>query len=227
MLLRLQRYILMVIFKPGKELYLADTLSRAYLTTQNYKGQDMDIDEDSVRMIHTIHDSLSVSKEVKEKLITETKDDATLQSLECMMLSGWPQTRRAVEKYLQDLWNIRDDLFSANGLVLFGSRILIPKSLRKEMLTKVHGGHFGIEKCKSRVRQIIYWPNMSKDIEEAVSQCSTCSKFQRQQSHEPLHQHEIPELPWQVLASNIFQLKGKLYLIMVDYYSKYPEVNQI
>ena len=227
MLLRLQRYTLKVIFKPGKEMYLADTLSRAYITTQGYLGQDVDIDEDPVRMIHTIYDSLSVSEEIKQTLITETKNDATLQLLERVIHAGWPKTRRAVDKDLQDFWNIRDELFSANGLVFFGSRILVPESLRKEMLLKVHGGHFGIEKCKSRARQLIYWPNINKDIEETVSRCATCNKFQRRQSHEPLHQHEVPELPWQVLASDTFQWKGKLYMIAVDYYSKYPEVYPI
>ena len=47
---------------------------------------------------------------------------------------------------LQDFWNIRDELFGANGLVFFGSRVLISESFRKNMLVKVHGGQFGVEK---------------------------------------------------------------------------------
>ena len=126
MLLRLQRYILKVSFKPGKEMYLADTLSRAYITTQNYKGQDLDIDEDSVKMIHTILNSLSVSEEVKHTPINETKNDLGMQALRTILHEGWPNSRKALSSDLQAWWSIRDELFSLDGLVFFGNRILIP-----------------------------------------------------------------------------------------------------
>ena len=35
---------------------------------------------------------------------------------------------------------------------------------------------------------------------------------------------EIPELPWQIVGSDVLQWAGKDYLLVVDYYSKYPEI---
>lgn len=52
-------------------------------------------------------------------------------------------------------------------------RIVIPVTLRKEMLTKIHTGHRGIEKCRNRAKQVMYWPGIYAQMEEMVNSCST------------------------------------------------------
>lgn len=44
------------------------------------------------------------------------------------------------------------------------------------MLCKIHEGHLGMDKSKSRARQIFYWRNISKDIEHVIAKCSVCEK---------------------------------------------------
>lgn len=39
--------------------------------------------------------------------------------------------------------------------------------------------------------------------------------------------HDIPELPWLQLGADIFEIQGQSYLLIVDYFSKYPEVLNI
>ena len=60
---------------------------------------------------------------------------------------------------------------------------------------------------------------MSKTIE----QCSVCTKTATLR-REPLISSPIPEYPWQVLGSDLFELNGSTYLLVADYLSRYPEL---
>ena len=66
-----------------------------------------------------------------------------------------------------------------DGLVFKGKRIVIPSALRGEIMKRIHMGHMGIVKCKSRAKEVIFWPNMHGQIEDMVSSCLTCSEFHR------------------------------------------------
>ena len=63
------------------------------------------------------------------------------------------------------------------------------------MLQKVHEGHFGVESCLRRAREVFYWPLMSSEIKDYVSNCSVCNAVQPSQAREPLIVHEIPKRP--------------------------------
>ena len=103
------------------------------------------------------------------------------------------------------------------------NRIVIPASLRLEMLDRIHTGHQGISKCREQARQSVWWPGLSRQLEELVKNCSTCRKFTTQRS-ETLIPTALPELPWQRVRTDLFELKGHTYLLIVDYYSRYIEV---
>ena len=60
-------------------------------------------------------------------------------------------------------------------------------------------------------------------IKEAVSNCPVCKRYTRIPP-EPLKPTATPERPWQVVGSDLFQMDGKRFLLLVDYYSRYPEV---
>ena len=59
-----------------------------------------------------------------------------------------------------------------NGLILKGTRIVIPKKMKLNILERLHTGHLGQEKCKRRARATVFWPGINKDIEKMVNQCS-------------------------------------------------------
>jgi hypothetical protein len=88
------------------------------------------------------------------------------------------------------------------------------------MLCKLHEGHLGMEKCRARAREIMYIPNMSKDIEEIVSRSDTCATFRKRNQKQLMIPHEIPERPWSKLSADIFTFKEHDYLVVVDYFSK-------
>ncbi|KAL7858896.1 hypothetical protein SRHO_G00140430 [Serrasalmus rhombeus] len=121
--------------------------------------------------------------------------------------------------------NTNDDVNAY--LDMIGSKIVIPKSLRHDMLKKIHAGHLGIEKCRKRAREVMYWPRINHDIANEVSDCSTCQRYQSSNPAEPLKPHTVPNRPYQKVGADLFECAGKVYIVVTDYYSLYPEVSRL
>ena len=113
-----------------------------------------------------------------------------------------------------------------NNLLLFNHRIVIPQAVQKETLKKIHEGHQGIERCRMRVKASVWWPGVSKKMEQMVLQCPVCAKA-AQVHKEPLIASQLPAYPWQVAGSDLFELEGEHHILVVDYFSRYPEVNKL
>ena len=86
----------------------------------------------------------------------------------------------------------------------------------------LHTGHLGIERTKSNARSTMYWPNIDK-----ISNSNACQKYRNLNPPEPLLSHEIPKDVWDKAATNLFVCLNKLYLIVIDYNSKYFELAQL
>ncbi|CAI9731717.1 Hypothetical predicted protein [Octopus vulgaris] len=108
-----------------------------------------------------------------------------------------------------------------------GSRIIIPKSMQKEILDKIHQGHLGMEKCKLRAKSAVYWVGMYKDIEKTVSTCHICQKYRNSQQKEEMISSDIPRRPWQTIGVDLFKEGQEWYLIMACYYYKFPFVSKV
>ncbi len=96
--------------------------------------------------------------------------------------------------------------------------------MRAEMLRQIHESHLGIESCRRRARDVLFWPGMSQSITEMVNNCDVCSTHQKRQTKEPLHPHSVPERPWQKTGVDLFTFDQQEYLLLLDYYSKFIEV---
>ena len=122
---------------------------------------------------------------------------------------------------------IRDQLHVADGHIFTGERLVVPTAMKMVTLQAIHEGHMGIERCKQRARSCVYWPLMNEDIEQHISKCEICNKFPPTNRKKPLISHEIPSRPWEKVGVDHFTLCNQDYLIIIDYYSKYPEVVQV
>jgi transposase InsO family protein len=96
--------------------------------------------------------------------------------------------------------------------------------MREEMLKRIHESHLGIESCRRRAREVLFWPGMSEKIAEMVNRCDVCRTYQKRQTKEPLQPHSVPERPWQKIGVDLFTFSQQEYLLLVDYYSKFIEV---
>ena len=57
-----------------------------------------------------------------------------------------------------------------------------------------------------------------------VKDCDLCNKSQPAQPKLPIMQPDLPTPPWEKLGIDIFELNGKKYLMVVDYYSRFPVI---
>jgi hypothetical protein len=166
-----------------------------------------------------------VSQDVYTDLVKYTKEE--LLHLHQTIMQGWPQTVDELPEQVKDYWNYRDELTTQNGLVLKGSRIIIPPSMQKMVLERLHIGHSGREKTKDKARTYVFWPRINAAIDQMVERCAPCLKYSRQQQREPMIPLDVPNRPWQVVGMDHFYFYGQDYLVIIDYFSKYPEVLRV
>ena len=150
-----------------------------------------------------------------------------MQLLKWTILNGWPETRKQCNPLIIEYWNFREELSVADEVILKGEKIIIPKVLRSEILGVLHTGHMGIEKCLKRARATLFWPKLSSDITKLILHCPVCLRYSYSNQKEPLINHPIPDRPWQVVATDLFEWDRKDFLLVVDYYSCFFEVAQL
>ena len=218
MLLKTQEYSFELFYREGTKIPIADALSR-------FPDTDKDIHED-VNTVNNLDDT-PMNKTTQLKFKEETEKDAQLIMLKNVISVGWPTNKEDLQPELRPYYHYRDEMTVENGIVLRGERIVVPKTLRYEMKKKIHTGHMGINSCLRRARTYLYWPNMSSELKAFVENCATCSTYHTRQATQPLYPHATPNRPWQKLGLDIFTIRSRNYLITVDYYSGFFEVDYL
>ncbi len=97
-----------------------------------------------------------------------------------------------------------------------GHKTVIPRSLPREYIGIVHGGHPGLDATKHRTSGIIFWPTMTADITAELIACSDCNSTKPHQQKEPLKLYPVPDMPWSTVATDMFEWRGQNYLVLVD-----------
>ncbi len=221
MRLRMQAYDAEVSYTPGKDIPVADTLSRQFLDNADDTST---IDDDIQAYVHMITTNQPVSDQKIQEVAAETRQDRQFQILISSILEGWPDTVQECPVMIREFYNFRDELTYIDGIVYKGEKIVVPATMRKEMLERIHTGHLGIVKCKDRARDVLFWPRMAQDIQRMVENCATCQANRNANVKEPMIPTEVPELPWQIVSTDLFTINNHDYLLVVDYFSKYVEV---
>ncbi|GBN15050.1 Uncharacterized protein K02A2.6 [Araneus ventricosus] len=164
------------------------------------------------------------SRRLDELRVAQLKDE-TCQKLTDYVLKGWPP-KKEVDTLCAPYWQNRYEISVQDGLLMRGCRINIPKSHQAEVLNQIHEGHLGITKCRARARCSVYWPGISKVIEEKIKNWTACIQ-ESSNRHQPLIPTSFPEKPWEVLGLDLFKYKNSWYLLISDSYSRYPEIARL
>ncbi|UYV62275.1 K02A2.6-like [Cordylochernes scorpioides] len=220
MVLRLMRFQISLKFTPGKNMFVADHLSRDPLKdevdTSYLEGQT-----------ESVHMLLVTTDEKIKRLQKETHGDHTLIQLIEYAKNGWPKYKTMVCDEAKPYWQFQDEIHVSDGIVYKGNCIMVPSTLRKEILQVVHSSHQGIAASKEKARSAFYWPGMITQVENEVEKCRTCQEYSRKNPEESRIAHEIPEFPWEKIAVDFMEVSGTSSILVVDYHSKFVEIRKL
>ena len=215
-------YHFKVRYIPGLTNHVADCLSR------------LGFQKDTISLpklhINQITSQLKARSNSLHNLQIATKDDDKLAILKCIIQQGWPKTIKEVPSEIQPYWTFCKELTIEDGLVLKGTRIIIPDKKREEILKLILEGYLGLNRCKMRAKETMYWPGMNEQLEQLILNCQLCLKYSRSKDKITPNMalgHEIPSVPWSKVATDIFHFNSKSYLFVVDYTSRFPIVREI
>ena len=136
MFLRVQPYDFVLRYNPGKQMMLADAMSRQ----PSIESTQIDLDI----QVSFVQFSTPKLQSIREA----TQADDELCSLRAVIVDGWPDSQRHLAAPLRPYWSCRDELAVEDGLIMKGDRLVIPLSLQAEVLSKLHEAHQGIENTR-------------------------------------------------------------------------------
>ena len=140
--LRLDRFSYDIKHVPGKELYTADTLSRAPISNQT-SADSISLQKLSELCMMAFISYLPASNQRLETYRRAQSEDPICQQILEYCRKGWPH-KRELNPSLRGYWEAQGELTTGNGLLMHGQRILVLKVLQAETLQKLHEGHQGI-----------------------------------------------------------------------------------
>ncbi|UYV68297.1 K02A2.6-like [Cordylochernes scorpioides] len=219
--MRMMRFGFEIVHIPGKELLDADALSRQpLLTTEG--GEDERL---TSAHINAVISCITDKDEMLTRIFVAQQEDTTLKAVVNYLEQGWSDKKK-ISQALLSYWHVKDELGVQNGLLMRSCRLVIPASMKLEILDKLPAGHFDITKTRLRARETVWWPGISEEIAETVRKCSVCIQ-EAVSKHEPLIPTKFPTRPWQKIGMDLFKFENKWYLVVIDYYSRFPEMIQL
>lgn len=181
-LLSLQKYQFTLVYKRGKDLIIADTLSRA--CEPSTASNELDI-VDQVCVVSEPH----ISDEILGKIKAETEKDIELNNLKTVILNGWPKVNKTLNNLVRPYMRYKSELTFEQGIIYKGNSCVIPVTLRKLVLEKIHYSHLGYNKCVKLAQESVFWPTIKNEIKQMIDNCAVCQKYAPSQRSEPLKSH--------------------------------------
>lgn len=201
----------MSIYRPGKN-NIADPLSRLY-TFKHDETQQKDYVQDIIDHARPIAVSI---KDIEE----HSKTDTDIQKVKHGIFSRkWDDSVKGYKLFENELCFFGD-------ILLRGTRIVIPKQLRRFVLDAANEGHPGMVAMKLRLRAKVWWPKYDKDVESLVRSCKGCTLVSAPNPPHPLKRRELPTQSWVDIAIDLLGPlpSGDHLLVVIDYYSRYKEI---
>ena len=171
--MRLMRFSFSISHVPGKDLSTADALSRTPFS--NTTSSDELLSEEADAYLQMAVQSLSATEKRLKEVRSHQQTDLVCTKIATYRQDGWP-SKYGIHESAKPFYSITGKLSVQNGLLMRGSRIVIPADMQAEVLTRLHSSHQGISKSRQQARQSVWWPGMSSDLERAITKCSECTK---------------------------------------------------
>lgn len=210
-LLKLSEYTFDFQHIPGKNNILADYFSRENFETVNTINVD-------------IPDITHVKQEQrKDNTLIKIIDSLEGRNINCT--KGY------------DMYYLENDILmhlakpdEASPQQTFIQQLVIPESLKAQILFAFHTPHYAFQKQYKNMRQKYFWPNMYSDVKNYTGSCTDC--LERKgflQTHAPLQRVPIPHRPMERLSLDIIgplppsQLNHRFILCIIDNFTRYAQ----
>ena len=226
--IRLQSYSFVLKYRPGDE-NPADFLSRHPMTSANTKtAHETKVAEEYINFIteHSIPKAMT-----SEEISKMSAADPTLRAVKTALQTNQWQTPKDFSVDITAFLifkTVRDELSLCDNseVILRGDKIVIPQALQHRVVNIAHEGHQGLVKTKSLLREKIWFPQMDKFVDAKIKSCLPCAAATPSNHTEPLHMSPLPSSPWKEVSVDFCGPfpSGDYLLVVVDDYSRYPEV---
>lgn len=199
-------------YRASKQHANADGMSRLPVPDINNRKCVEEVDVLELEQIETLPVSI-------EELREHTSNDRSVTNL----IHGL-KTGRCVDG--RDRFGIDQTEFTLqSGCLMKGIRVYVPESLRTRVLEELHFGHFGVSRMKSLARSYCWWETIDRDITNLARDCPNCARIRPDPAKVPVHCWEKPSGPFQRIHADFAgPFMGCYFLIIVDAFSKWPEV---
>ena len=211
-------YTFEVQHRPGHKNGCADALSRLPLQKEETSPEIIKWTQEAMICNTEVLSSLPVTA---KQISRQTNKDSVLSKVMHCVKTGWPEE---VDGELANYHQKRNEITVEDGCLLWGNRVIIPGQLRDQLLEELHEGHQGIVKMKALARIHFWWPKVDKEIESLVKRCATCQLNADNPPQLSNNSWAWPDRPWKRVHVDFAQYEGDYYFVMVDAYSKWPEV---
>lgn len=219
--IRLMRYDYKIYYSPGKELVIADALSRNFSSNSD-KPTDSELTAETEAHVRLLVQSVEIKTYFLDEIRSEQSKDPLLSKIKQFTENGWPN-KNQLDENLAAYFQYRFEISFSQGLLLRNTRIIIPSSLQLKCLKFIHDGHLGIVKCRRKAKTSVWWVGLSTQLENLIRNCPQCIE-NRSNFREPMIKDCFPDRPWQKIALDLFKNDNTWFLIVTDYYSRFFEI---
>ncbi|KAF4514108.1 UNVERIFIED_CONTAM: hypothetical protein B566_EDAN019078, partial [Ephemera danica] len=208
-----------IVYREGKKHSNADFCSRFPVDP----APETEVEEPAVVMFTSA--SASTNQTIfAEAIARETASDPILSRVIQALEKGTPRQKLSpdVRKYIV---GSPGSLTVVSGCVIFGSRVVVPKTLQSQVLQRLHAHHQGIVRTKAVARSYCWWPHMDADIERIILGCEVCAA---QRPNPP----KLVPTPWPATVRPMQRIHldffgpvfNRYWLVMADSFSNWLEL---
>ena len=121
------------------------------------------------------------------------------------------------------------ELTWTKGVLLKGTQLVLPKTLWAEVIALAHEGHQGGDRTIRYLRERVWFPRLAEQVREYEKTCDPgCTSSMQAVTPAPAVNSVTPDKPWDICVADykatIGGPRGYYFHVLVDTYSKWPEV---
>ena len=217
-----------IVHVTGKLNQAPDAFSRYPRKPEEGELEDNHQTEDDTSTAFALHQSSSLPSSITwNRVNSEAAADVECVGLKEVIEAGFPDNKNQLPEHLKYFWCMKDEVYMIDNVPFKGRKMLIPKSLRGQIVEGLHSGHQGVSSMSANARERLFWPRLDADLRQARKQCRRCNEIAPSLPAETLLTTPEPEMPFEQVAADMFKIGAHSYIVYADRYSGWTEAKKL